>query len=231
MQTLTWHKFYPDKFMSTMHKHPNYILGMWMRVFCTMAESKDRWTVSGTLDEWARILGETPKEAKRFINFVIDNIVNTKVTIAVVKGQPIYTMTETLYKLRNEDINYGEYSPNVKQSIKFNRERMMNRIIEAYHPAKLVGKNHSFKRAYIKLMQDTSRGLKKFSDRVEVENDQGEEILEHIAYLKTTPEWNSPELLRSLSQYIINREWTRQFLTVQAKREINQMKTIIMNDR
>lgn len=206
MKTLSWHKIYTDKFLCSMHKFPNDIIGKWMRVFCTMANSKKRWTLEGTLEEWSRIIAEKPGETKRFINFVHDNFPNVKVITSVYKGKEnkvTYSMTELFYSQKTLEPEIH----NVKNAITTTRNNMIQAIIEAYHPEKTSGENSKFKKVYIKLMQNTSRGVKKYKDRIELEADIGNIILNHIEYLKTTAEWHDPTLLKSLPEYILSRAW------------------------
>jgi hypothetical protein len=206
MKILPWHKFYTDKFMATMHKFPNHIIGKWMRVFCTMADSKDRWFFSGRLEDWSRILGENHVETRKFINYVLDHFINVRVEMKVVDSVNIYSMTDLFYKFkyRSEELDPSKI---LNGSINYHRDKKRKEILEAYHPAKLAGKNDRFKKEFMRLMREASRGVKSIQDRVSLELDLANEILEHIRYLSTTPEWKKPEKLLSLRDYILKRPW------------------------
>lgn len=208
MRTLPWHKFYVDNFISTMHRFPNHIIGKWMRVFCTMAQNKDRWSITGTVEEWSRIIGETQAVTKQFLNYVTDHFIDAEVKIHVVDSKPVYTITDLHYLDRcpNNSVVSLVDSKN-RSSFAKNRRAMKEKILNAYHPDKLLGKNSRFNKEFAKVMQDASRGIKTVVDRIEAERTRCIQILEHIKFLSKTPEWKEPGLLPTLNDYFISRAW------------------------
>jgi hypothetical protein len=172
-----------------------------------MATNKDKWSITGTLEDWSRIISENQINTKRFINFVKANFVDVKVTsVSDPKNnyEALYTLTDTFNKQKELEREDG-----CKDAVSRNRHRMIEDIIHAYHPAKMRGKNSKFRNEFIKLMQDTSRGVKQYKDRIELETAKGELILSHINFLKTTPEWNDPTLLKTLDEYLLSDEWNK----------------------
>ncbi len=209
MHTLPWHKFYTDKFLVKMHTFPHHILGKWIRVFCTMAESKDRWTVEGDLEKWSRIIGEQRTVTKQFIEYIMDHFTDVKVEINVVDNRPVYTLTETLYKSReaNRPIIKKGVPYSRRNALSLNRKEMIQRILLEYHPEKLLGRNSTFKKEFLKIMQDSSRGIKKIDDRITAEKDTCQKILNYIKGLATTPEWKEPKFLPTLNDFILTKAW------------------------
>lgn len=189
-----------------MHRFPNHILGKWMRVFCTMAESKDQWALSGYIEDWARIIGENVTETRKFINYVIDNFPSVRVELKVIDNRNYYTMMELFYRARNKisEVNADE---RFRNSININRVQKMNEILASYHPAKLEGRNSRFKKEFLALMREASRGVRGRLDRTLIERDLANEILKHIEFLSQSPEWKTPSKLLSLKDYIMLRGW------------------------
>jgi len=226
METLPWHKFYTDKFLVKMHRYPNHILGKWIRVFCTMAESKDRWTLTGSVEEWARIIAETPSETRIFINYVIDHFTDVKVEIKTVSHKLIYTMTETMYK--HKDSYTAELSTGVpytrRNALTANRETMIKRVLSAYHPDKLLGRNSTFKKEFLKVMQDASRGIKKLDERITAEKIACQTMLDNIQKLSNTPEWKEPDFLPTINDWIMSRPWQTPISIIpQMKKKLSDM--------
>lgn len=208
MRTLPWHKFYVDNFISTMHKFPNHIIGKWMRVFCTMAQSKERWSITGDLDKWSRIIAETNAVTKQFLNYVTDHFIDAEVKIQVLNNKPVYTITDLHYLDRCPNNNVVSLvDSNKRSSFSKNRFAMKEKILNAYHPDKLLGKNSRFKKEFVMVMQDASRGCKTVVERIEAERGKCIQILEHIKFLSNTPEWDDPGLLPTLNDYFISRAW------------------------
>lgn len=189
-----------------MHKYPNHILGKWMRVFCTMAESRDQWALSGYVEDWARIIGEDIATTQEFINFVIDNFQDVRVEKKVIDNRDFYIMMDLFYRARNKT---AEVNADImrKNSISINRLQKMGEVLAAYHPDKLEGRNSRFKKEFLILMREASRRVKGVTDRVLIERDLADEILRHIKFLSQSPEWKTPSKLLSLKDYIINRAW------------------------
>ncbi len=208
MRTLPWHKFYVDNFISTMHKFPNHIIGKWMRVFCTMAQNKQRWTITGDIEEWSRIIAENNATTKQFLNYVIDHFIDAEVRIKMVDHKQVYTITDLHYVERNPNdkvmslLNVSKRSDFTK-----NRAAMMDKILNAYHPEKLLGQNSRFKKEFTKVMQEVSKGGKTLAGKIETEREKCIQILEHIKFLSKTPEWEEPSLLPTLNDYFISRAW------------------------
>ena len=208
MRTLPWHKFYVDNFISTLHQFPNHIIGKWMRVFCTMAQSKDRWSITGDINEWSRIIAETPAVTRQFLNYVTDHFIDAEVKIQVVNSRPVYTITDLHYLDRCPNNNVVSLVDSKKRSsFSKNRFSMKEKILNAYHPDKLLGKNSRFKKEFTKVMQDASRGRKTLVERIEAERAKCIQILEHIKFLSKTPEWDDSGLLPTLNDYFISRAW------------------------
>jgi len=173
-----------------------------------MAQNKNRWSITGDINEWSRIIAETQAVTKQFLNYVTDHFIDAEVKIKVVNSRPVYTITDLHYLDRCPNDNVVSLVESNKRST-FTKHRfaMKEKILRAYHPDKLLGKNSRFKKEFTKVMQEASRGRKTLGERIAAERAKCVHILEHIKFLSKTPEWEDPGLLPTLNDYFISRAW------------------------
>ena len=212
MDTQPWHKFYPNK-LTVLLEHPNFMLGCWLRVWCVLSNSKTRWTKEGSLEMWARIVGEKVSDTKKFINYMSLNMSDMKVISSVGPDRrPLYSITEQFYMtlesgkgLRKTGIKTGRK----RSSVTVNREVVKKRLIAAYPVHRNSAQPVMFRKEVAEVMCDASRAFTTIGDKVDAENDMCQEILKYIAWSKTTDEWleQDGQFIPGIGNFMQRRSW------------------------
>lgn len=210
MDTRPWEKFESTKYLALMQSHPNNIVGQWFRVWCTLASSKTRWTKTGDMETWCRILGENERLTKRFITYASMNISNLRITTKNSSQGRMVTITEDYYKAVDKDIQLkkkgkAKYS---KTDVSNHRTKLKGRVINAYHPNKRTKQLDTFNKEFNKVMAEANRIFNTNEQKIEAEIIKCEEILMHIKWLSTTPEWDGEgTFVLGIGNFMQNRAW------------------------
>lgn len=215
MECFVWQKFYPGQFVQMVLGHPNHIIGMWIKVWCKLTSIKTTWTCTETLDGWARVIGESQRDTKQFINYIKDNFNGIKITTSSAgTSKPKITITDEWYnnmkKQRLKGAERTRKSRNSKKpEITSSRLNLFSKILDTYHPNKLLKAPIQARKEFTEIVKESSKSVKGTQNRIEAEVTESTKIIEYINYLKTTRIWKKEEgrFLPGIGDFMASRVW------------------------
>ena len=212
MDTLPWQKMYINRAISLLQEHSNKQAGMWFKLWCTLSNSKTRWTKETTLDVWSRILGEDKHTTRKFMTYLQDKFQDMKV-ISSLNGsnEPMFKVVDEYYKLVS-----SESEAKAKKSRRFktdsllhqNRLKMFKEIQDSYHPNRNTCQVTTAKNEFFRVMRDTSRTQTDSRKKILMEKETTKKILSYVSWLSTTEEWEDEGVfVQGFGNFMKGRPW------------------------